>query len=114
MKLITAIIREERIDMVREALIEAEITRISVSRVSGHGRQIGENIYRGRKVIPNLIPKVRLDIAVNDDFAKKTCDTIIRAARSPEGDRIGDGKIFITPLEECIRIGTGETGGTAI
>ncbi len=111
MKLITAIIRESNLDQVREALIDAEITRITVSRVSGHGQQQGEEYYRGEKVIPNLIPRIRLEIAVNDEFVKITVDTIIRAARTGE---VGDGKIFITALEECIRIRTDERGGKAI
>ncbi|HLO60713.1 MAG TPA: P-II family nitrogen regulator [Bacteroidales bacterium] len=114
MKLITAIIRENKLDQVREALIEAEITRITVSRVSGHGQQLKEEIYRGSKVIPNLIPKTRIDIAVNDSFVDITVDTIIKAARSNHEGEVGDGKIFITPLEECIRIRTGERGGKAI
>jgi len=114
MKMITAIVREEKLDQVREALIEAEITRITVSRVSGHGRQMQANIYRGKKVVPNLVPKVRLTIAVNDSFVKPTCDAIISVARTETEGAIGDGKIFITPLEECIRIRTGETGGSAI
>jgi len=114
MKLITAIIRENKLDQVREALIEAEITRITVSRVSGHGQQVGEEIYRGVRVIPNLIPKVRLEIAVNDSFVDTTVDTIIKSARTNSKGEVGDGKIFITPLEECIRIRTGEKGGTAI
>ena len=114
MKLITAIIRENKLDHVREALIDAEISRITVSRVSGHGQQVREEIYRGRKVIPNLIPKIKLEIAVNDAFVKITVDTIIAAARSNSKGEVGDGKIYITPLEECIRIRTGETGGLAI
>jgi nitrogen regulatory protein P-II 1 len=114
MKLITAIIRENKLDQVREALIEAEITRITVSRVSGHGQQQGEEIYRGSRVIPNLIPKVRLEIAVNDTFMDITVDTIIKAARTNSKGEVGDGKIFITSLEECIRIRTGERGGKAI
>ena len=114
MKLITAIIQEDKRDQVREALMDAEITRITVSRVSGHGQQIGERIYRGQKIVPNLIPKIRLDIAVNDDFVQITCDTIIRAAKSSGEGKVGDGKIFITPLEECIRIRTEERGGIAI
>jgi nitrogen regulatory protein P-II 1 len=114
MKLITAIIRENQLDKVREALIEAEITRITVSRVSGHGRQEGEEIYRGKKIVPNLIPKMRLEIAVNDQLVDITCKTIIKAAKSAGGGKIGDGKIFITPLEECIRIRTEERGGMAI
>lgn len=114
MKLITAIIQEDRLDQVREALIEAEITRITVSRVSGHGQQIDEGIYRGQKIIPNLLPKIRLDIAVNDEFVDITCNTIIKSAKSPKGGEVGDGKIFITPLEECIRIRTEDRGGKAI
>jgi nitrogen regulatory protein P-II 1 len=114
MKLITAIIRENKLDQVREALIEAEITRITVSRVSGHGQQYSEEIYRGSTVIPNLIPKVRLEIAVNDTFVDITVNTIIKSARTNSKGEVGDGKIFITPLEECIRIRTGERGGTAI
>ncbi len=114
MKLITAIIRENALDQVREALIAAEITRITVSRVSGHGQQLSEEIYRGHIQIPNLIPKIRLDIAVNDAFVDVTLNAIINAARSGDSGQVGDGKIFITPLEECIRIRTGERGGTAI
>jgi nitrogen regulatory protein P-II 1 len=114
MKLITAIIRENKLDQVREALIDAEITRITVSKVSGHGQQVGEEIYRGSKVIPNLIPKVRLEIGVNDNFVDITVDTIIKAARTNSKGEVGDGKIFITNLEECIRIRTNERGGKAI
>lgn len=114
MKLITAIIRENKLDQVREALIEAEITRITVSKVSGHGQQIGEEIYRGSKVVPNLIPKVRLEIGVNDDFLDIAVDTIIQAARTNSKGEVGDGKIFVTNLEECVRIRTNERGGKAI
>lgn len=114
MKLITAIIRENKLDQVREALLEAEITRITVQRVSGHGQQIREEIYRGKKVIPSLIPKIKLEIAVNDEFVDITVNTIIKVAKSAEGGQVGDGKIFITPLEECIRIRTEERGGQAI
>lgn len=114
MKLITAIIRETKLDQVREALIEAEITRITVSRVSGHGQQMGEDIYRGQKVVPNLVPKVRLEIAVNNEFVDITVNTIIKAARTNSEGVVGDGKIFITPLEECIRIRTEEKGSKAI
>lgn len=115
MKLITAIIREVQLEKVREALIEAEITRITVSRVSGHGRQRIEEMYRGQKIVPDLIPKIKIEIAVNDSFVDITVDTILKSARTggTEG-RVGDGKIFITPLEECIRIRTGERGGIAI
>jgi len=115
MKLITAIIREVQLDKVREALIDAEITRITVSRVSGNGRQRIEELYRGQKIVPDLIPKIKIEIAVNDSFVDITVDTILRSARTNgvEGT-VGDGKIFITPLEECIRIRTGEKGGKAI
>ena len=114
MKLITAIIRDTKLDQVREALIENEITRITVIRVSGHGQQTREQIYRGKRIVPGLIPKVKLEIAVNDEFVGITVDTIIKAARSNDTGEVGDGKIFITPMEECIRIRTGERGGKAI
>ena len=113
MKLITAIIRESQLDQVREALSEAGITRITVSRVSGHGQQIREEIYRGRRVVPNLTPKIRLEIAVNNEFVDTTTKTIVEAAKT-NGGTVGDGKIFITQLEECIRIRTEERGGKAI
>ncbi len=116
MKLITAIIRSYQLDQVRESLIAAGITRITVSRVSGHGAQKRVEVYRGKKVIPSLIPKMRVEIAVNDEFIDATVNAIINGAKSVnevEGE-IGDGKIFITPLEECIRIRTGEKGSTAI
>jgi nitrogen regulatory protein PII len=115
MKLITAIIREAQLDQVREALIAAEITRITVSRISGHGRQKMEEIHRGQIVVPDLIPKIKIEIAVNDSFVDITVFTILKSARTNgrEG-KLGDGKIFITPLEDCIRIRTGERGGTAI
>jgi nitrogen regulatory protein P-II 1 len=114
MKLITAIIREVSLDRVREALIQAEITRITVSRVSGHGQQRIEEMYRGQRIVPDLIPKVKIEIAVNEAFVDITVDAILISARSNGSGSVGDGKIFITPLEECIRIRTGERGCTAI
>lgn len=114
MKLITAIIQPDKLDQVREALVAAKISRITVSRVTGHGRQQADpEIYRGQVVAPNLITKVRLEIAVNDDFVETACEAIINGAKHGEG-KIGDGKIFVTPLEECIRIRTAERGGGAI
>jgi nitrogen regulatory protein P-II 1 len=114
MKLVTAIIQPDRLDAVREALIKAEITRITVSRVTGHGRQQADpEFYRGQSVVPDLMPKVRLDIACNDEFVDITVNTILEAARQEDG-QVGDGKIFITALEECIRIRTQERGGQAI
>jgi nitrogen regulatory protein P-II 1 len=114
MKLIIAIIREVQLDKVREALIEADIKRITVSRVSGHGQQRIEEMYRGQVIVPDLIPKIRIEIAVNDAFVDITVNTILKSARTNGAGHVGDGKIFIMPLEECIRIRTGERGGTAI
>jgi nitrogen regulatory protein P-II 1 len=113
MKLITAIIQADKLDEVREALLAAEIGRITVSRVTGHGRQQGEDLYRGQVVVPDLIPKVRIEIGVNDSFKDITIQTILRAAKHGKGE-IGDGKIFVTNLEECYRIRTDESGGEAI
>lgn len=113
MKLVTAIIQPDKLDAVRESLIAAGITRITVSRVTGHGRQADEEIYRGQTVVPNLISKIRLDIACNDEFVDVACKAIIASAKHGEG-KIGDGKIFITPLEGVIRIRTGEKGSGAI
>ncbi len=117
MKLITAVIQPDKLDEVREALLAADITRITVSRCTGHGRAQGgvatEELYRGQSVAPNLLPKVRLDIACNDAFVEITVQAILKAARH-NGGEIGDGKIFITPLEDCIRIRTGERGSDAI
>ena len=114
MKLITAIIPEDKLDEVREALIKAEIERITVSRVAGHGQQEEREIYRGQIVVPNLIPKIEIKIGVNDAFVDGTVDAILNSARHGADGSIGDGKIFITPLEECIRIRTGQRGGEAI
>jgi nitrogen regulatory protein P-II 1 len=114
MKLITAIIREASLDQVREGLIEADIKRITVSRVSGHGQQRIEEMYRGQVIVPDLIPKIKIEIAVNDEFVDITVNTILESARTNGSGNVGDGKIFITPLEECIRIRTGERGSTAI
>lgn len=116
MKLVTAIVRETHLDKVRESLIESDITRITVSKVSGHGRQQRTEIYRGKKVIPNLIPKIRIEIAVNEEFVEKTIEAIIRGARTSSNveEGVGDGKIFVTPLDQCIRIRTSERGSSAI
>lgn len=114
MKLLTVIIRENQLEQVRQSLIDSEISRITVSRVSGHGQQKKEEIYRGKKLVPNLIPKIRLDIAVNDEFLETTIQAIIRGAKSGHEGQVGDGKIFITNLEECIRIRTEEHGESAI
>ena len=113
MKLIIAIIPPDKLDEVHQALIDAEIFRITVSRVTGHGQQEDQELYRGEEVVPSLIPRVRLEIAVNDVFVEPTVNAILGAAKHGEGT-IGDGKIFIQALEEVIRIRTGERGGSAI
>jgi nitrogen regulatory protein P-II 1 len=114
MKFITAIIQPDKLDNVREALYAADIKRITVSRVTGHGQQEpDEDVYRGVKVVPNLLPKIRIDIAVNEDFVEPTIEAILNAAKHGDG-KVGDGKIFIRDLVECIRIRTGERGGEAI
>ncbi len=115
MKLIIAIIRSNKLDQVRESLIEKGIERITVSRVSGHGRHAKEELYRGKLIVPGLTPKIRIEIAVNDDFVDTAVNAILESANGGSCDGIiGDGKIFITPLEECIRIRTGERGREAI
>ncbi len=113
MKLITAIIQPNKLREIREALVRADITRITVSRCSGRGQAEEVDIYRGQEIMPELISKVRIDIAVNDEYVKTTINVIIAAARHGTG-KIGDGKIFVTPLEECIRIRTAEEGCKAI
>lgn len=112
MKMIIAIIQPERLDAVKDALFNADVHKMTVSRVRGCGKQMGfSESYRGQIRKINLLEKVRLEIAVNDDFVKVTVDTIIKAAQS---GHIGDGKIFVMPLDECIRIRTHETGTSAI
>ena len=113
MKLITAIIEPSKLEEVHEALMKAGITRITVSRCTGHGQAVETDIYRGQEVAPDLISKVRIDIALNDEYVDTAAHTILEAARHGAGE-VGDGKIFITNLEECIRIRTGERGGAAI
>lgn len=113
MKLVTAIISPDKLDDVREALIAAEIHRITVSRCTGRAREGTRQLYRGQEVAPGLFPKVRIDIACNDDFASKAIDAILASARHGEGES-GDGKIFVTNIERCIRIRTGEEGPEAI
>ena len=113
MKLIVAIIQPDKLDEVHQALINAEIFRITVSRVTGHGQQEDQELYRGEEVTPSLIAKVRLEIAVNEAFVEPTINAILSAAKHGDGV-IGDGKIFVLPLEHVIRIRTGERGGDAI
>jgi nitrogen regulatory protein P-II 1 len=112
MKLIIAIVQPEKLSDVKQALAEANVGKMTVSSVIGCGAQGGftEN-YRGAETEVNLLDKVRFEIAVNDDFVKPVIDAIIKSARS---GNIGDGKIFVVPLEECIRVRTGENGEVAI
>jgi len=112
MKLIIAYIQPERLNDVKQALYAAEVYKVSVTNALGCGQQKGyHETYRGVDVEVNLLKKVRLEIAVNEDFVKPTVDAIVEAART---GNIGDGKIFVLDLPECIRIRTGETGGVAI
>jgi len=112
-KLLTAIIQADVLDRVHQALIDAEIVRITVSRCTGHGQQENVDLYRGQEVTPDLLPKVRIDIACNDEFVEPAIDAIVAGARH-NGGEVGDGKIFVRPLDDCIRIRTGERGGAAI
>jgi nitrogen regulatory protein P-II 1 len=112
MKLIEAIIKPFKLDEVKSALTEIGIEGITVNEVKGFGRQKGHTeLYRGAEYVVDFIPKVKLSIAVDDELASKVVETIAEAART---GRIGDGKIFVLPLENAIRIRTGETGGEAI
>jgi nitrogen regulatory protein P-II 1 len=112
MKLIVAIIKPDRLEAVKQELYKAEVNLITVNEVLGHGRQMGvTEIYRGVKEVGNLLRKIRLEIAVNEDFVEPTISAILRGAQTGQ---IGDGKIFVLDLVECIRIRTEERGGQAI
>jgi nitrogen regulatory protein P-II 1 len=112
MKMIVAVIQPEKLEDVKAALFNAEVHKMTVSRVRGCGQQRGfTEHYRGQVRAVNLLEKVRLEIAVNDEFVDVTIKAIIKAAKS---GKIGDGKIFVLPLEQCIRIRTDETGSAAI
>ncbi len=112
MKLVIAIIQPHRLEEVKKALYEADVNLITVSEVLGHGRQKGvDEFYRGSKESGNLLRKIRLDIAVNENFVEPTVKAIIKGART---GKIGDGKIFVVDLPRCIRIRTGDEGPQAI
>ena len=112
MKKIEAIIKPFKLDDVREALTELGITGMTVSEVKGFGRQRGHTeVYRGAEYAVDFLPKVKIEVGLPDDQIERTVEVIIEAARS---GKIGDGKIFVLPVEEVIRIRTGETGETAI
>lgn len=112
MKMVTAIIQPEKLPDVKAALFGADIGKMTVSNVIGCGQQMGyKETYRGAVTEVNLLKKVRIDVAVNEEFVQATIDAIIKGART---GKIGDGKIFVTELVECIRIRTGEKGKEAI
>ena len=115
MKMIVAIIRPEKLEAVQEALQQHDVYLMTVSDVRGCGRQRGyTEVYRGTEFPVRLLPKLKLEIAVNDAFVEATVEAIVHSARTPETGQIGDGKIFVLPLDDCVRIRTGERGGQAI
>ncbi len=114
MKLIIAIVRPEKLEAVQNALDAKEIHLMTVSNVHGCGSQKGyTEVFRGGRVPIRLLPKVKLEIAVNDNFVEPAVSAILKAAKS-EGDKIGDGKIFVMPMDQCYRIRTGESGSLPI
>ncbi|MGK2913690.1 MAG: P-II family nitrogen regulator [Porticoccaceae bacterium] len=112
MKLITAIIKPFKLDEVREALADVGVQGITVTEVKGFGRQKGHTeLYRGAEYVVDFLPKIKLEIAIGDDLVDSVVEAVTKAANT---GKIGDGKIFITSLEEVIRIRTGETGVDAV
>lgn len=115
MKLILAIIQPSRLEAVKEALAKVAVFRLTAIEVQGFGRQKGQGeTYRGHALSMNLSRKIQLQIAVNEDFVEPTVEAIMQAGRTSAEGRIGDGKIFILPLSDCIRVRTGERGPEAI
>src|SRR5688500_1645574 len=115
MKLIIAIIQPHKLEEVKAALSEVEVFRLTVMDCQGFGRQKGQTeVYRGHEFTVNLLRKVQLMIAVNEDFVEPTIEAIIRGGRTGDKGEIGDGKIFVLPMEDCVRIRTGERGPEAI
>jgi nitrogen regulatory protein PII len=112
MKLITAIIKPFRLDDVRNALAEVGVNGMTVTEVKGFGRQRGHTeLYRGAEYVVDFLPKSKLEIAVSDDIAERAIEAIISAART---GKVGDGKIFVSSIEQTIRIRTGDTGDGAL
>ena len=112
MKLVTAIVKPFRLDDVRNALSEVGIQGMTVSEVKGFGRQRGHTeLYRGAEYVVDFLPKAKIEVAVSDDTAERVVDAIIAAAKT---GKVGDGKIFVTSLEQVWRIRTGETGDGAL
>jgi len=115
MKLIIAIIQPSRLEAVKSALTDVEVFRLTVMDCQGFGRQKGQTeVYRGHEFSINLLRKVQLQIAVNDEFVEPTIEAIVKGGRSGEKGEIGDGKIFVLPMDDCVRIRTGERGSEAI
>jgi nitrogen regulatory protein P-II 2 len=115
MKLIIAIIQPSKLEAVKAALTDVEVFRLTVMDCQGFGRQKGHTeVYRGHEFTVNLLRKVQLQIAVNEEFVQPAVDAIISGGRSGERGEIGDGKIFVLPMDDCIRIRTGERGRDAI
>ena len=112
MQLVTAIIKPFKLDEVRDALAEVGVNGITVTEVKGFGRQKGHTeLYRGAEYIVDFLPKIKVETAVTDDLAERVVETIVQAAST---GKIGDGKVFVSKLEEVVRIRTGETGAQAI
>ncbi len=112
MKIVSAVIKPFKLDDVRAALSDIGVAGLTVYEVKGFGRQKGHTeLYRGAEYVVDYIPKVKIDVAVDDDRVDAVIDAIIEAART---GKIGDGKIFVTPLEAVVRIRTGETGPAAL
>ncbi len=112
MKMIIAVIQPHRLEEVKEELYKADVNLLTISEVLGHGRQKGvSEVYRSTRETGNLLRKIRLEIAVNDDFVTPTVNAIMEGGRTGE---VGDGKIFVLDLAQCYRIRTGEEGGEAI
>ena len=112
MKQITCVIKPFKLDEVREALAEVNVTGLTVTEVKGFGRQKGHTeLYRGAEYVVDFLPKVKIEVVVDDSMAEQVVDAIIKAART---GNIGDGKIFVRDVEQVIRIRTGETGPDAV
>ena len=115
MKLIIAIIQPHKLESVKEALTRVEVHRLTVMDCQGFGRQKGQTgVYRGHEYSINLLRKVQLQVAVNEEFVQPTVEAILEGGRSGEPGQIGDGKIFVLPMDDCVRIRTGERGEEAI
>jgi nitrogen regulatory protein P-II 2 len=112
MKLVTAIIKPFKLEDVRDALIAVGVHGMTITEVKGYGRQKGHTeIYRGAEYVVNFLPKIRIEIAVSDEDAERVVEAISNSAKTGQ---IGDGKIFVTPIDHALRIRTGETGGNAL